>query len=53
MLVDGDELKTWSEASKEEGWQVIANIREHDLKSATRVAVSPDGKRLAIVGLPK
>ena len=53
LLVDGDELKTWSEASKEDGWQVIANITEHDLKSATRVAVSPDGKRLAIVGLPK
>jgi hypothetical protein len=48
---DGSELKSWSEESGD--WKVVANLDDFGMRSVTRVAVSPDGKRLAVVGLPK
>lgn len=45
-------LFRWSPESTD-GWQIVADLTEHGMKNVTRVAVSPDGKRLAIVGLPK
>ena len=51
LMCDGTQLKRWSESS--EGWQVVDDLANHGMTSASRVAVSPDGKHLAVVGLPK
>jgi len=34
------------------GWEVIADLADHGIASANRIAVSPDGTHIAIVGLP-
>ena len=52
VMCDGTKLYRWSPKSTD-GWQVVVDLDEHGMKGVTRVAVSPDGKRLAIVGLPK
>jgi len=35
-----------------EGWELLTDLSGHGIASANRIAVSPDGKRIAIVGLP-
>ena len=43
-------LHRWREG--EQRWTPIADLSEFGVTSATRIAVSPDGKRVAIVGVP-
>lgn len=48
LNIDGSDLKT---ASPKEGeWEVVADLTKFKIEKATRVAVSPNGKLLAIVG---
>lgn len=51
LVCEAGKLHQWSADSKK-GWQVIADLEKLGIKGATRVAVSPTGKHLAIVGLP-
>lgn len=51
VMCDGQQLYRWSPES-ENGWQPVADLASHGLQGVTRVAISPDGKKLAIVGLP-
>jgi hypothetical protein len=51
-MVDGTKLHRWSPESKD-GWELVADLKDHGMTNVTRVAVSPDGKKLAVVGLPK
>ncbi|WP_339697566.1 hypothetical protein [uncultured Marixanthomonas sp.] len=34
-------------------WQEVANLSEYNITNITRLAVSPDGKKLALVAVPK
>lgn len=35
-----------------DGWEEISNLSDHGIVSAYRIAVSPDGRQIALVGLP-
>ena len=50
VMMEGTVLHRW--APDAEGWQKVADLGAQGLASATRVAVSPDGKKLAVVGVP-
>jgi len=50
MIQDGF-LMRWKEGETD-GWKKIADLDTFGIKDANRLSVSPDGKRLAIVGLP-
>ena len=50
VMCDGTELHRWSPDS--DGWKLVVDLADHGLKNVTRLAVSPDGKKLAVVGLP-
>jgi hypothetical protein len=50
LMIDGTKLHACFPEGKKE-WAVVADLGEHGLKSATRLAVSHDGKKIAIVGL--
>lgn len=50
LQIEGTALNRWRESSG--GWSQIADLAEHGVASAGRIAVSPDGKRIAVVGLP-
>ena len=50
VMMEGTVLHRW--APDAEGWQKVADLGVQGLASATRVAVSPDGKKLAVVGVP-
>lgn len=49
LNVDGSELKTASPNGDD--WSVVADLAKFKIEKATRVAISPNGKLLAIVGL--
>ncbi|MBH5321593.1 TolB family protein [Aurantiacibacter sediminis] len=49
LQIEGTQLHRWREGA--EGWEVIADLAHHGLASATRIAVSPDGTRVAVVGI--
>ncbi|WP_271078885.1 TolB family protein [Aurantiacibacter sp. MUD61] len=49
LQIEGTQLHRWREGAA--GWEVIADLADHGLASATRVAVSPDGSRVAVVGI--
>lgn len=51
LQIEGTGLYRWREGG--EGWQKIADLSDHGLASANRIAVSPDGARIAVVGLPQ
>lgn len=51
IMCENDKLHRWHPDSKE-GWQEVADLSRFGIKNASRVAVSGDGKHLAIVGLP-
>ena len=46
---DGSRLLRWH-PDDPEGWRPIADLGEHGIEGITRLAFSPDGRRLAIVG---
>ncbi|WP_284124734.1 hypothetical protein [Parerythrobacter aestuarii] len=50
LQIEGGKVYRWKEGG--EGWEVIADLADHGVASANRIAVSPDGKRIAVVGLP-
>ena len=60
VMMEGAKLYRWSaesiseskDAEQSTGWTEVADLSEQGLGSATRVNVSPDGKWLAIVGVP-
>ncbi len=50
VQIEGTIVYSWQEKSESE-WRVIADLSEYGIKSANRIAVSPDGKKIAVVGL--
>jgi len=46
---DGGELYRWHPDS-EDGWELAADLGEHGIEGITRLAFSPDGTKLAVVG---
>ena len=50
LQIEDTEVFRWRENG--EGWDKIANLSDHGIATAARIAVSPDGTRIAIVGLP-
>ena len=50
LQIEGTKVHRWREGGG--GWQEISDLSDHGLASAYRIAVSPDGKRIAVVGLP-
>ncbi len=48
LQIEGDVVHRWREGS--DGWEAIADLSDHGITSANRIAVSPDGNRIAIVG---
>lgn len=52
LQIEDAKLYRWKKDS-DEGWKEIADLTEHGIESANRIAVSPDGKRIAVVGLPE
>ena len=51
VMCEDDKLHRWHPDSKD-GWQEVADLSKFGIQNASRVAVSGDGKHLAIVGLP-
>ena len=51
LRVEAGELNWWSSGS--DGWQTVADLNDLGLQAVTRVAVSPDGSKLAVVGSSK
>ncbi|MGB0908268.1 MAG: TolB family protein [Maricaulaceae bacterium] len=49
LMIEDDVLYRWMESSGQ-GWQDIADLSGYGIKNAARLSVSPDGKRLAVVG---
>lgn len=50
LMIQDNQLNRWKSGS-ENGWSVIADLAALGISSANRLAVSPDGKRLAVVGV--
>lgn len=50
LQIEGTAVHRWREGG--DGWEQIADLVDHGIASANRIAVSPDGKRIAVVGLP-
>ncbi|WP_379547653.1 TolB family protein [Qipengyuania sp. DSG2-2] len=50
LQIEDGKLHRWREGG--DGWDEIADLAQHGIASAARIAVSPDGRRIAIVGLP-
>lgn len=48
LQIEGAILHRWRDGG--EGWEEISDLSDHGLASAYRIAVSPDGNRVAIVG---
>ena len=51
VMIEGSTLYRWQENGAAT-WQKISDLSSQGISSATRVAISPNGKRMAIVGLP-
>lgn len=51
LQIEGAKVHRWREDSGK-GWEVIGDLAEFGIKSANRIAVSPDGKWIAVVGVP-
>lgn len=51
LMIESDRLYRWV-ADLEKGWLEVADLTEFGIVSANRLAISPNGKKLAVVGLP-
>jgi Tol biopolymer transport system component len=49
LMGSGSKLFLWSKDNRAKGWQEIADLTSAGIGNITRLAVSPDGKRLAFV----
>jgi len=52
LMIEGTILYRWH-SDNEEGWKVVGDLEKHGVKSANRIAISPNGKMIAVVGLPQ
>ena len=54
VMMEGSELHRWTAEDGEQkaGWEKVIDLKNHGIKTATRVNVSPDGRWLAVVGVP-
>ncbi len=50
LQIEGAELYRWREG--DQGWTMISDLTDHGMASAYRIAASPDGQYIAVVGLP-
>ncbi|MCP2669928.1 hypothetical protein NHF40_03195 [Maricaulaceae bacterium EIL42A08] len=50
LQIEGTGLYRWH--ADGEGWEMISDLADHGMASAYRIAASPDGTRIAVVGLP-
>lgn len=50
LQIEGTTVHRWREGG--EGWEAITDLSEQGIESANRIAVSPDGTKIAIVGQP-
>jgi Tol biopolymer transport system component len=51
LMIEGSVLHLWS-GKRDEGWKELVDLSSHGVASATRLMVSPDGTKLAVVGQP-
>jgi Tol biopolymer transport system component len=51
LMIEKDKLYRWMPKS-DEGWMQIADISKFAITGAYRLAISPDSKKLAVVGYP-
>jgi hypothetical protein len=47
---DGGKLYRWQPDGEAQEWELAADLGEHGIQGITRLAFSPDGRRLALVG---
>jgi hypothetical protein len=52
IMAEDGKLHVWS-GKADDAWRPFVSLADHGVKDVTRVAISPDGKRLALVGLPR
>ncbi len=52
LMIERDVLYRWRQGTGNE-WQPIAELSQHGVKGSNRLAISPDGTKIAIVGLAK
>ncbi|MCB9283800.1 MAG: hypothetical protein H6563_06990 [Lewinellaceae bacterium] len=50
LMGNASKLYRYDRTKNDEGWVEIADLRTYNIKSITRLAVSPDGGKLALVG---
>ncbi|ABC62537.1 hypothetical protein ELI_02225 [Erythrobacter litoralis HTCC2594] len=50
LQIEDGKVHRWREDGA--GWAEVGDLSEPGITSANRIAVSPDGKRIAVVGLP-
>jgi len=50
LMVQNNKLNRW-EGGSDSGWSIIADLQELGVSNANRLAVSPDGNHLAVVGI--
>lgn len=50
LQIEGTDIYRWQEGG--DGWTEISDLSNHGIASANRIAVSPDGQRIAVVGIP-
>ena len=51
LMIENDKLYRTDPAT-EQGWNEIADLTEHGIHNSNRVAISPNGNKLAVVGQP-
>ena len=52
LMIENDMLYRWQEG-RDATWKQIDDLSKHGVKSANRLAISPDSAKIAIVGLAK
>ena len=50
LMIEDDKLYRWQPEAE---WEEIADLADHGIKNANRLAISPNSKKIAVVGLPE